>query len=72
VATAALTPNGPAQQEGREEGRGRRERAGSDDWAAQAEKQRNSFSFSNLIFQIRFQKIFKSFWHLNKTRHCIK
>jgi hypothetical protein len=56
----------------------RRERAGGRKWASRPKVRergrmnRNSFSFSNLIFQIHFQKIFKSFWHLNKTTHHIK
>jgi hypothetical protein len=32
-------------------------------------RNRISFTFSKLIFQIQFQLICKSFWHLNKTIH---
>jgi hypothetical protein len=67
----------PVKKEGRR-GREKREEAGGRKWASRPKVRergrmnRNSFSFSNLIFQIHFQKIFKCFWHLNKTRHHIK
>ena len=58
---------------GRKRGEGG-ERAGGGKLGQQArmrkggERRRNSFLFSEPIFQIRFQRVFESFWHLGQNQ----